>query len=107
MIKAHPTSTREDGDGPANGAGADLWGGRVTSDIPYERLMDGPLCFEIPEAPRPADDYFGRQIRHLSSHAVNLRSPRCLGHMTGIVPDFMARVHELVMTLNQNLVKVE
>src|SRR5262249_761813 len=79
----------------------------VTSGVPYERLMDGPRCFDIPEEPRSAADYFGRQIRHFTSHAVNLRSPRCLGHMSGIVPDFMARVHELVMALNQNLVKLE
>jgi putative pyridoxal-dependent aspartate 1-decarboxylase len=45
--------------------------------------------------------------RSVIAESSNTSSPRCIGHMTSVVPGFMWTLTELVIGLNQNLVKRE
>lgn len=62
-----------------------------------------------PASSSPADllDYFEQLERTVIRNSADLASPLCMGHMTGIYPRFMALIGELILSLNQNLVKRE
>jgi glutamate decarboxylase len=51
--------------------------------------------------------YVQRLLTQVVPHCVNMNSARCLGHMTGGVPPFVRLLGELVLALNQNMVKQE
>jgi glutamate decarboxylase len=51
--------------------------------------------------------YVQRLLTQVVPHCVNMKSARCLGHMTGGVPPFVRLLGELVLALNQNMVKQE
>jgi glutamate decarboxylase len=53
------------------------------------------------------EHYLNQLVADVVPHCTNMGSPRCLGHMTGAVPGFLHPLGELVMALNQNLVKQE
>src|SRR5262249_7549331 len=52
-------------------------------------------------------DYCEQLERTVIRNSADLASPLCMGHMTGIYPRFMALIGELILSLNQNLVKRE
>src|SRR5579864_293501 len=52
-------------------------------------------------------DYFKQLEQTVISDSADLSSTWCMGHMSGIYPRFMALVGELILVLNQNLVKRE
>src|SRR5579864_5033779 len=52
-------------------------------------------------------DYFKQLEETVISDSADLSSTWCMGHMSGIYPRFMALVGELILALNQNLVKRE
>lgn len=52
-------------------------------------------------------DYFAQLEQAVISQSADLSSPLCMGHMTGAVPHFGRLIGELVVALNQNLVKSE
>jgi glutamate decarboxylase len=64
----------------------------------------------LPQAPAngkqvPLSTYFVNVLNTVISQSTNMASPRCLGHMTGMTPGFLWPLSELVIALNQNLVK--
>jgi glutamate decarboxylase len=52
-------------------------------------------------------DYFEQLENTVIRNSADLSSPLCMGHMSGIYPRCMALVGELILALNQNLVKRE
>lgn len=44
---------------------------------------------------------------HILPNIINVASPRFVGHMTSALPEFMHELAEVVVQLNQNLVKLE
>ena len=62
-----------------------------------------------PDSLSPTDllDYCEQLERTVICNSADLASPLCMGHMTGIYPRFMALIGELILSLNQNLVKRE
>lgn len=69
----------------------------------YERFRST----DIPSDPIRFDEYFQIHISDLLQNSVNLHSPRCLGHMTGVLPQFVHRLSAVITSLNQNMVKWE
>jgi glutamate decarboxylase len=53
----------------------------------------------------PPSAYFDYVLNTVISNSTNMASPRCLGHMTSVTPAFLWPLSELVVALNQNLVK--
>lgn len=68
-----------------------------------ERLQNG----SSPEHSITSQQYLDLLEEKVVPHSVNMASPRCLGHMTGAIPNFLRPVGELILALNQNMVKVE
>jgi glutamate decarboxylase len=62
---------------------------------------------ELPSAPVAYREYLRYLFSEILPHTANTRSPRCLGHMTGPVPEFLWDVMLLIGALNQNLAKRE
>lgn len=62
---------------------------------------------DTPGQPMPSDQYFENYIRTFIKHSINMASPRCLGHMTNTVPEYQQLISEMILKLNQNLVKTE
>ncbi|PYP93117.1 MAG: putative pyridoxal-dependent aspartate 1-decarboxylase [Candidatus Angelobacter sp. Gp1-AA117] len=62
-----------------------------------------------PDSSSPTNllDYFEQLERTVIRNSADLASPLCMGHMSGIYPRFMALIGELILSLNQNLVKRE
>lgn len=60
-----------------------------------------------PEEAMPFENYLDYLEAHILPYAVNVSSPRCLGHMAGGVPRFASLLAQFVTALNQNLVKSE
>lgn len=52
-------------------------------------------------------DYFEQLEQKVIQNSADLSSTLCMGHMSGVYPRFMALVGELILVLNQNLVKRE
>jgi putative pyridoxal-dependent aspartate 1-decarboxylase len=77
------------------------------------RNQDGSAEFDSP----PGDsasflspelvDYFHQLEETVIRNSADLSSTLCMGHMSGICPHFMTLVGELIVVLNQNLVKRE
>jgi glutamate decarboxylase len=79
----------------------------VSTDVDDGRLRD---CFResrIPGEPEPAESYFAFLMETVLRHATNMSSPRCLGHMTAGVAAPLHPLGNLLLGLNQNLVKSE
>jgi glutamate decarboxylase len=72
-----------------------------------ERLRELFRETGIPQAPLPVGTYFDFLIDVVLRHSTNMGSPRCLGHMTGGLPALMRPLGNLLLGLNQNLVKGE
>jgi putative pyridoxal-dependent aspartate 1-decarboxylase len=52
-------------------------------------------------------DYFEQLEQTVIHNSADLSSPLCMGHMSGVYPRCMALIGELILALNQNLVKRE
>lgn len=59
----------------------------------------------LPVRPSAPSAYFEQLLEDVTLQSVDLSSPLCLGHMSGVVPQFAGVLAELVVLLNQNLVK--
>ena len=57
------------------------------------------------DAPVPISRYFEYLAAEVIPSSTNIASPHCMGHMTGQVPGFLWPLAELLVALNQNLVK--
>lgn len=81
--------------------------GRVHGEMdgrPAARLF---LNSDIGDAPISFENYIEYLAGEVVPYSINLSSPRCLGHMTGVVPGFIRPLADLVTRLNQNMVKRE
>ena len=65
------------------------------------------LDVELLDAPAAVDAFYRHLAERIVPHAAPVTSPRCLAHMTSIVPDLLRPVAELIVLLNQNMVKEE
>jgi putative pyridoxal-dependent aspartate 1-decarboxylase len=79
----------------------------VNSGVPEEHLLESCRAVEIPRKPLEFDSYLAWVVETLIQHSVNVSSPRCLGHMSGPLSTISRRLAEVVIGLNQNLVKRE
>ena len=73
-------------------------------------LSEAQADFQTSTVPREGSsltDYFRRLTQTIVPTSIKISSPRYIGHMTSIVPDFACILAELLATLNQNLVKKE
>ncbi|HEV7859193.1 MAG TPA: aminotransferase class V-fold PLP-dependent enzyme [Pyrinomonadaceae bacterium] len=61
----------------------------------------------LPAGPLSTDEYFEKLLENVALRSVDISSPLCMGHMSGIVPQFTAVLSEFIVTLNQNLIKRE
>jgi putative pyridoxal-dependent aspartate 1-decarboxylase len=62
---------------------------------------------EIPEEPISVKCYLDEFRQNVLPYSINMLSPRCMGHMAGVVPSFVRMFGEIIVALNQNLVKKE
>lgn len=93
---------------PLSTAVSELLGSsRVNLGLPPEQLEWHFPVTNVPADPVAVDDYFEGHVEQLVQHSINVHSPRCLGHMTGVLPSFVRRLSGLVAVLNQNMVKCE
>lgn len=53
------------------------------------------------------DAYLEKLVSKILPYAVNVSSPRFIGHMTSGLPNFNLELSKLLVALNQNLVKIE
>ncbi|WP_254640279.1 AMP-binding protein, partial [Chitinophaga sp. GbtcB8] len=53
------------------------------------------------------EEYISFIKNNLLPHVVNVNNPNYIGHMTGMVPEFIKELSALMIVLNQNLVKIE
>ncbi len=67
------------------------------------RDVNGRLA--IPEGDADPTAYSALLTDRVVPYAVNTRTPRSMGHMTTIVPEFVHELGQVLMTLNQNMVK--
>jgi len=58
-----------------------------------------------PEESISVDSYLNYLEQYVVRHSINMASPRCMGHMSSISPNFAAPLNQLVVAINQNLVK--
>src|SRR5438874_3844513 len=86
----------------------------AVSGLNQDRLPPAPTRVQkdfqnsaIPAQPSSVIQYFRWLDQMIVPGSVDTTSPRCLGHMTSVVPGFASILGELVVTLNQNLVKKE
>lgn len=77
----------------------------TSPDLTY--LTSHFLNSEGPEQAVPIETYMSYLVENVIAHSVHTGSPRCLGHMTGVLPNFTLILGELILALNQNLVKRE
>jgi glutamate decarboxylase len=80
--------------------------GASGSDASYNGVMT--RSFEPATAPRePVDPerYFEFIRGVVCAHASDIASPRCMGHMTSALPEFVRPLADTILACNQNLVK--
>ena len=61
----------------------------------------------VSEYPTSIEDYFTNFQKNVLPYSVNTASPRFIGHMTSVLPDYVHDISKLISQLNQNLVKIE
>jgi putative pyridoxal-dependent aspartate 1-decarboxylase len=83
------------------------FGGHVSNGVARQTLTNGFSACQLPVQPLSFERYVDKIIAEVVPHCVNLGSPRCLGHMTGAIPPFLLPLGDLILALNQNLVKEE
>jgi len=60
-----------------------------------------------PKESMPIEEYLRYLEQHVLPHSINMYSPRCMGHMSSVLPAFALMLTNLVVGINQNLVKRE
>lgn len=78
---------------------------KVCTDLTSEMMCREFIDTHMPEEPCAPDAYTDFLTDTVVSHSINMSSPRCLGHMTTVSPGFIRILSELVVCMNQNLVK--
>jgi len=80
---------------------------KVCTDLASEKMCQDFIDTHISEDPCTLDAYTDFLTDTVVTHSINMSSPRCLGHMTAMSPSFIRVLSELVVCMNQNLVKCD
>jgi putative pyridoxal-dependent aspartate 1-decarboxylase len=79
----------------------------VNGEPDLEILQNGFRGNKIPAEPIPVSSYLEYLAREVVPYSVHTSSPVCLGNMTPAVPNFVQLLSQLIVPMNQNLMKVE
>jgi putative pyridoxal-dependent aspartate 1-decarboxylase len=79
---------------------------RIRGGRPYDDVAAAFGDVRLPERGDP-EAFWEHLARHVVPGAMNVASPRFIGHMTTALPYFVRPLARLVTTLNQNVVKLE
>jgi putative pyridoxal-dependent aspartate 1-decarboxylase len=80
---------------------------QVSSNVKLRDLQHACTATLIPDEPGDPGEYFEYLRQNIVRHSTNTGSPRCIGHMTSRLPNFIGQIASLLVTMNQNLVKSE
>lgn len=75
-----------------------------TSPANLEKMFQG---FRVPENPVYVSEQAEFLLKNVVAQSVHTASPRFVGHMTSALPYFMLPLSKMMISLNQNLVKIE
>ncbi|MBA4055906.1 MAG: hypothetical protein C0490_14425, partial [Marivirga sp.] len=76
-------------------------------DVRIEEVARNFQNTDIPDYPTSFEDYYLDFQKNVLPYSINTASPRFIGHMTSVLPDYVHVISKLVSQLNQNLVKIE
>ena len=79
---------------------------RIRGGRPYDDVAASFGDVRLPERGDP-ETFWDHLARHVVPGAMNVASPRFIGHMTTALPYFVRPLARLVTTMNQNVVKLE
>lgn len=79
----------------------------VAGDIAPVNLEQDFLATDIPEDPLFVSEQVDFLLNKVVAQSVHTSSPSFIGHMTSALPYFMLPLAKIMMTLNQNVVKIE
>ncbi|WP_086931661.1 aminotransferase class V-fold PLP-dependent enzyme [Agarilytica rhodophyticola] len=77
------------------------------TDVGLETLKQAFVSADIPKFPTAIENYVQLLKKDILPYAVNVSSPRYIGHMTSALPQFVPEFSKELIALNQNLVKIE
>ena len=80
---------------------------RVCANSSVDRLKDEISSVSQGTHAIPVSSYLSFLKQTIIDESTNISSPRCIGHMTSSVPGFLWLLGELMIGLNQNVVKRE
>jgi len=79
----------------------------VRTNVDHSLLVSHFRNTESPLQSVSVESYMDHLVKHVLPHSINMASPRCLGHMTTVVPEFIRQLDDMLDLLNQNLVKAD
>ncbi|MEK8017397.1 MAG: aminotransferase class V-fold PLP-dependent enzyme, partial [Candidatus Parabeggiatoa sp.] len=79
----------------------------TTPGVEIDKLKQAFKTQAVPLFPQKQETYYAYLKEHVLPYLVNTSSPRFIGHMTSALPSFNYELTDLVLRLNQNMVKVE
>ncbi len=63
--------------------------------------------YKIPDYPSSPQEYYSNFKKSILPYSINTASPKFIGHMTSVLPNYVHDMSKLISQLNQNLVKIE
>ncbi|MDE3269591.1 MAG: putative pyridoxal-dependent aspartate 1-decarboxylase [Pseudomonadota bacterium] len=79
----------------------------VAADSRPQELEQYFQSYRIPDAPTQVSEQADFLQQQVVAHAVNISSPKFIGHMVSVLPSFVLPLAKIMTALNQNLVKTE
>lgn len=79
----------------------------VSTSLDLQSLAAQFVNSRSPDEAVSVGSYLDYLEEKIIPHSINMSSPRCMGHMTSVLPHFAWVLGELIIALNQNLVKRE
>ncbi len=79
----------------------------VAGDIAPANLEQDFMDTSLPEDPKFVSEQVDFLLKKVVAQSVHTSSPSFIGHMTSALPYFMFPLAKIMMTLNQNVVKIE
>ena len=80
---------------------------QVSSAANGQELEQHFQSYRIPNTPTHVSEQAGFLQQQVINQAVNVASPKFIGHMVSILPSFVPSLAKIMTALNQNLVKTE
>lgn len=79
----------------------------ITGSLSVRELIKNFTNTEIPNDPKSLEEYLKILQTQILPSTVNVSNPKFIGHMTSALPNFHQYIAQLLVTLNQNVVKIE